>query len=70
MHRREPVWITVMENFSGALSKRFTIVVLTHSYEELKTVIEEYIVYYNEYRIKESLGWLSPAQYRRKHLAA
>ena len=41
-----------------------------HSYEELKTAIEEYIVYYNECRIKESLGWLSPAQYRRKHLAA
>ena len=32
--------------------------------------IEEYIVYYNEHRIKKSLGWLSPAQYRRKHLAA
>ncbi|WP_425358152.1 IS3 family transposase [Selenomonas infelix] len=28
------------------------------------------MVYYNEYRIKKSLGWLSPAQYRYKHQAA
>ncbi|WP_442983650.1 IS3 family transposase [Selenomonas sp. oral taxon 136] len=27
-------------------------------------------MYYNECRIKESLGWLSPVQFRRKHLAA
>ncbi len=32
--------------------------------------IEDYIVYYNEHRIKESLGWLSPAQYRRRQYAA
>ena len=32
-------------------SKRFTMgVCVYHSYEELKTAIEEYIVYYNEYR--------------------
>lgn len=40
-----------------------------HSYEELKTAIEEYIIYYNEHRIKESLGRMSLAQYRRKHCA-
>ncbi|EFM22563.1 hypothetical protein HMPREF9166_1805 [Selenomonas sp. oral taxon 149 str. 67H29BP] len=43
----------------------------THSYEELKTSnCGIYIVYHSDHRIKESLGWLSPAQYRRKHLAA
>lgn len=31
-----------------------------HSYEELKSEIQRYIKYYNEQRIKEKLGWLSP----------
>ena len=26
---------------------------------------DEYIHWYNEVRIKESLGWMSPLQYRR-----
>ncbi len=33
-------------------------------YDELKEAIEKYIKYYNEKRIKEKLGWLSPVQYR------
>ncbi len=61
---------SVMENFFGLLKQEIYYGRVYHSYEELKTAIEEYIVYYNECRIKESLGWLSPAQYRRKHLAA
>ena len=61
---------SVMENFFGLLKQEIYYGHVYHSYEELKTAIEEYIVYYNECRIKESLGWLSPAQYRRKHLAA
>ena len=56
----------VMENFFGLLKQEIYYGRVYHSYEELKTAIEEYIVYYNECRIKESLGWLSPAQYRRK----
>ena len=32
--------------------------------EELKTEIERFIKYYNEDRIKEKLGWMSPVQYR------
>nr|WP_325191289.1 IS3 family transposase [uncultured Selenomonas sp.] len=40
-----------------------------YSYEELKTAIEEYVVYYNEHRIKKSLGWMSPAEYQHKHAA-
>ncbi|WP_408609334.1 IS3 family transposase [Anaerosporobacter faecicola] len=36
----------------------------------MKSEIEKYIIYYNEKRIKEKLGWLSPVQYRVKLLAA
>ncbi|WP_158588871.1 IS3 family transposase [Butyrivibrio sp. XB500-5] len=39
-------------------------------YEELKSEIERYIKYYNEQRIKEKLGWMSPVQYRLHLLAA
>ena len=38
--------------------------------EKLKTEIEKYIRYYNEKRIKEKLGWLSPVQYRLSLLVA
>ena len=41
-----------------------------YSYEELKTAIEEYINYYNNQRIKEKLGWMSPVKYRIHQLAA
>ena len=41
-----------------------------YSYEELKRAIESYIKYYNERRIKEKLGWMSPVEYRRTLLAA
>jgi len=61
---------SVMENFFGLLKQEIYYGRIYHSYEELKTAIEEYIVYYNECRIKESLGWLSPAQYRRKQQVA
>ena len=30
------------------------------------TLTEAYLVYYREERIKKSLGWLSPMEYRRK----
>ena len=35
-----------------------------YSYDSLKTAIEKYIKYYNEQRIKKSLGWMSPIEYR------
>ena len=41
-----------------------------YSYEKLKKEIERYIKYYNEQRIKEKLGWMSPVEYRLTHLAA
>ena len=41
-----------------------------YSFEELKETIEKYIVYYNEKRIKEKLGWMSPVEYRLSAMAA
>ena len=41
-----------------------------YSFEELKQAIEKYIKYYNEKRIKQKLGWLSPVNYRINLLAA
>ncbi|WPJ90379.1 IS3 family transposase [Facklamia hominis] len=55
---------SVMENFFGILKQEIYYGVLYYSYEELKTEIERYIKYYNEQRIKEKLGWMSPVQYR------
>jgi integrase family protein len=61
---------SVMENFFGLLKQEIYYGRVYHSYEELKVAIEEYIVYYNERRIKKSLGRMSPAEYRRKHASA
>ena len=35
-----------------------------------KEAIEKYLVYYNQKRIKEKLGWMSPVEYRLSVLAA
>ena len=40
------------------------------STDELKGAIERYIKYYNEKRMKEKLGRMSPVQYRLSALAA
>ncbi|MGI5931760.1 MAG: IS3 family transposase [Eubacterium sp.] len=61
---------SVMENFFGLLKQEIYYGVVYYSYEELKSEIERYIKYYNEQRIKEKLGWMSPVQYRLKLLAA
>lgn len=61
---------SVMENFFGLLKQEIYYGVVYYSYEELKDAIEIYIKYYNEKRIKEKLGWLSPVQYRHRLLAA
>ena len=55
---------SVMENFFGLLKQEIYYGVIYYSYEELKSAIEKYIKYYNEKRIKERLGWMSPVQYR------
>ena len=61
---------SVMENFFGILKQEIYYGVVYYSYEELKSEIEGYIKYYNEQRIKEKLGWMSPVQYRLNLLAA
>lgn len=60
----------VMENFFGLLKQEIYYGVIYYSYEELKSEIERYIKYYNEQRIKEKLGWMSPVQYRLNLLVA
>ncbi|MFR4817728.1 MAG: IS3 family transposase [Blautia stercoris] len=61
---------SVMENFFGLLKQEIYYGVVYYSYEELKSEIERFIRYYNEKRIKEKLGWMSPVQYRLHLLAA
>lgn len=61
---------SVMENFFGLLKQEIYYGVAYYSYDELKLEIEKYIKYYNEQRIKQKLGWLSPVQYRLSLLVA
>jgi len=61
---------SVMENFFGIMKQEMYYGMVYYSYDELKEAIEEYIVYYNEQRIKEKLGWMSPVEYRLNLLAA
>lgn len=55
------------EGFFGRLKNEF----FYHSdwkgidYDSFASLLDEYIVYYNEERIKKSLGYLSPSQYRK-----
>lgn len=58
---------SAMEGFFGRLKNEF----FFHrdwrdvSMEEFITMLNAYLVFYNEGRIKESLGWMSPSDYRR-----
>ena len=61
---------SVMENFFGLLKQEIYYGVVYYSFNELKSEIERFIKYYNEQRIKEKLGWMSPVQYRHHLLAA
>ena len=61
---------SVMENFFGILKQEMYYGNTYYSFDELKQAIEKYIKYYNEKRIKEKLGWMSPVQYRLSTLAA
>lgn len=61
---------SVMENFFGLLKQEMYYGITYYSFKELKDAIEKYIVYYNEKRIKEKLGWMSPVEYRLSTLAA
>ena len=61
---------SVMENFFGIMKQEMYYGAVFYSYDELKQAIERYIKYYNEQRIKEKLGWMSPVEYRLNVLAA
>ncbi len=54
----------VMENFSGLLKQEIYYGNVYYSYSSLKKAIEKFIRYYNQDRIKEKLGWMSPIEYR------
>ena len=58
-----------MENFFGILKQEIYYGRTFKSFNELKKTIEEYIKYYNEDRIKEKLGYLSPVEYRKLNAA-
>lgn len=55
-----------MENFFGILKQEMYYGEEFETVEELKEAIEKYIKWYNEKRIKENLGGLSPVEYREK----
>ena len=61
---------SVMENFFGIMKQEMYYGKVYYSFDELKNAIEKYIKYYNEKRIKQKLGWLSPVNYRLNLLAA
>ena len=61
---------SIMENFFGILKQEMYYGISYFSFDELKPAIEQYIRYYNEKRIKEKLGWMSPVEYRISLLAA
>lgn len=52
-----------MENFFGILKQEMYYCQTYKTYEQLKQAIDVYIKYYNEERIKEKLGYLSPVEY-------
>lgn len=55
---------SVMGNFFGIMKQEMYYGMIYYSYEKLKEAIDKYIKYYNEKRIKEKLGWMSPVEYR------
>ena len=61
---------SVMENFFGILKQEMYYGCVYYSYDELRNAIEQYVKYYNEQRIKQKLGWMSPVEYRLSLLAA
>ncbi len=61
---------SVMENFFGILKQEMYYGNTFYSFDELRTEIENYIYYYNNRRIKQSLEFCSPVEYRMKYQAA
>lgn len=59
-----------MENFFGIMKQEMYYGRIYNSFDELKKAIEKYISYYNQKRIKASLGYRSPVEYRKEILTA
>lgn len=55
---------SVMENFFGLLKQEMYYENTYYIFDKLTDSIKKYIIYYNEKRIKEKLGWMSPVEYR------
>jgi len=53
-----------MENFFGILKQEMFYGEEFENYDDLKNIIEEYIKWYNEDRIKTKLNGMSPVMYR------
>ncbi|QMD22428.1 IS3 family transposase [Escherichia coli] len=60
----------VMENFFGHLKEEMYYHRDYRSVEELENAVNEYITYWNQKRIKLSLGGLSPVEYRTEYQKA
>lgn len=56
-----------MENFFSLLKQEIYYGKVYHSFEELKIEIERFVTYYNNERMKERLGYMSPVEYRLYH---
>lgn len=61
---------SVMENFFGIMKQEMYYGMVYYSFKDLEDSIKRYIKYYNEKRIKEKLGWMSPVEYRLNLLGA
>ena len=66
----EIVYGFCLVQFSRLLKQEMYYGITYYSFDELKDAIEKYIVYYNEKRIKEKLGWMSPVEYKLSAMAA
>ena len=56
-----------MENFIGILKQEMYYGNTYTSFEELKTAIDKFIIYYNFERMKSKLDWQSPVTYREQY---
>ncbi len=56
-----------MENFFGHLKEEMYYRRDYRNVEELESAVNEYITYWNQKRIKLSLGGLSPVEYRTEY---
>ena len=54
----------IIENFFGTLKSELFYIKKIRTIEELKTEIKQYIIYYNNERIKSNLNKMSPIKYR------